>query len=144
MIRIRTYALAIAFTGLLFTSCKKEGDKTIAPTRENLAGSYILVSIKYKTSSTPEVEVKDEILDDCQKDDIFTLNSNMSFTYVDAGVQCDPSGSYSDNWVLEGNTISFDMFEMPITKFDGKTLVGSTTEVEGGISFTYTITFSKQ
>ena len=135
------FAFVLVLTG---AACKKSKDEAVAPTKENLAGTYKLISIKAKVTGTAEQDITNQYLEPCQLDDLYTLNANLTYQYVDAGTKCDPAGDYNDTWSLQGNVISFADYEFTITKFDGKNLVGSETFQEQGMTVTMTGTFQKQ
>ena len=110
----------------IFTSCKKDDDNNdrSARTKENLSGSYVLVSAIAK-SGTLELDItnNENFLPSCTKDDVITLNSDNSFVSTDAGVKCTPDGSYSGTWSLPNtNTIILDDETFTILDFDGTNL----------------------
>jgi hypothetical protein len=114
-------------------SCKKDKDNDCDVTKEKLAGSYKLTSFKISG-----VEFIGEF-DDCEVDDILTLNTDFTFTYFDSGITCD--GNDEGSWTLNGNTISIPAIEGgtgTIQSFNCKDLV--ITGTDGGINFTTTIT----
>ena len=136
--------VAVLTVLMLSFGCKKTKDEAVSPTKENLAGTYKLLSIKVKTSGAAEEDVTDDYLETCQKDDLYKLNTDLTYLYVDAGTTCDPEGDYQDVWQLAGNVISFDGWNFTIQKFDGKNLVGSETITQQGITVVITGSFQKQ
>ena len=126
-----------------FSSCKKDKEEEVAVTKENLVGDYKLVSIKVKSGSETS-DITDQYVPGCQRDDIYKLNADGSFAYVDAGTVCEPAGDYEGQWTLEAKTLEFDLYEFNITKFSGSTLVGGYTETVEGISYYTEFTFAKQ
>jgi len=144
--------LAIIFSTIVLAGCtkSKDGEESVAATKENLAGSYKLTEFKSKTS-IPGMENVDGLatMDACEKDDIYKLNADFTASYTDAGSKCDPDGSYSGiNWELAGNVISIpgssQDYMGTIKSFNGKTLVIESSVVYMGISATVTATFTKQ
>lgn len=136
---------AALLLSVIFVACKKEKDEEVAPTKENLAGTYKLVSLKAKIAGVAtEVDAMADYFEPCQKDDLYKLNADLSFQYIDAGSTCDPAGDYEADWSLSGKTISFDAWAFAVTKFDGKTLVGTETMTENGQTITFTGTFQRQ
>jgi hypothetical protein len=139
--------LIIIFSAVLLGACKKDKDEEIEPTKENLAGNYKLTGLTTSTPSSGEVNTYNQI-EACERDDIYTLNTDFSAAYTDAGTECEPPGSYESTWSFDENkniTIngsSFD-YEGTVKSFNGKTLV-----VEGtynmGITYTIKATFTKQ
>ncbi len=89
---------------LLVTSCKKDEDEPIAVTKENIAGSYKLQTLKLKIGSSAESDITTQI-PACERDDIQTFNVNNTYTSSDAGIQCSPPGDYSGTWSLVSTTV---------------------------------------
>ena len=125
--------------GLFSLACKKSHDTPAPPiTVENLAGSYKIIA---------DVTTTDGVSTDnyanyqpCAKDDIWTFNTDNSLVVTDAGVVCDPSGSWTNSWSLEGTNITVAGQSGTVTKFDGSIM-----EVTLNLSDTSTekITFKK-
>ena len=126
----------------LMISCKKKVEK-ITISAENIAGTYHLVGLTMKNSTVPEQDAM-PFMDECEKDDLYKLNPNNSFQYVDAGVACNPNGDFTGNWELNGNEISFYGETGTITKFDGNILEIVTTSTISGNTYTKKTTFKKQ
>lgn len=141
--------LSIIFSTIILAGCQKSKDsEPVAVTKENLAGSYKLTAMTYKTSVSPSEDYYSQ-MDACEKDDIYTLRADFTADYVDAGTKCDPVGSYSNvNWQLEGNNImipgSSNDYSGTVKSYDGKTLVIEGSYVVMGITATITATFTKQ
>ena len=56
----------------------------------------------------------------CQKDDLYKLNADLSFNYLDAGTACDPAGDDEGTWVLVSPTkIEFYGYEFDIISLTG-------------------------
>ena len=56
-------------------------------------------------------------------DDVYKLNSNLSYEVVDAGTQCDPTTNSTGDWSLPNSTtIVVNDETSTIRKFDGKNL----------------------
>lgn len=126
------------------SACKKDKVEAVAVTKENLTGTYTLLSLKAKVGATPETEIKSDVMEPCEEDDLYKLNADLSFLYVDAGTPCNPAGDYEDMWSVSGNTISFYGYQMEVKSFNGKTLIGTETYTEQGITYVLTATFQKQ
>jgi len=136
--------LAIAFSAMLFTACKKDkDDEAVAATKENLIGSYKLTSAKAKVLSQ-EVDVIDTYVEACQKDDVYVLNADFSAKIKDEGTKCGNGEGYTSSWELDGNYIDIDGYSGNIKSFDGKTLVVEASGSQGGITATITFVFAKQ
>jgi hypothetical protein len=73
-----------------------------------MAGTYKLVALKYKMSSSSSEQDYMLFMDDCEKDDLIKLKSNGTYDHVDAGSVCSPDGNFSGTWSLNGNTITSD------------------------------------
>ena len=110
--------LFITITLFLF-SCKKDKKKDCTLTEANFAGSYKVATVKYKqTASSPEVDGKSIFFDNvCEQDDYTTFKTDHTYTYTDAGTKCDPEGSYSGTWSLNGNTLITDADSQPVQDF---------------------------
>ena len=92
--------------GFMFMSCKKDKDKSCELSEQNIQGSYKLTSFKYKASSTtPEIDALNTILEPCKRDDIVILLPNKTYQYKDAGTQCQPNGDVEGKWSLSGNSL---------------------------------------
>jgi hypothetical protein len=129
---------------LLATACKKDKDAP-AITKENIAGTYKLISIKASLNGSGELDADDR--EDCEKDDLYKINADNSFNYVDAGTACDPAGDFNTTYALNGNEISSEDFadlNGTITSFDGTNLVITITYQEGDMTATIKSTFQKQ
>ena len=142
--------LSIAALALLtITSCDKEKDDDNEPsiTKESLSGSYKLTAITAKVGSFPEQDYTDQVLDDCQQDDIITLKTDFTFINADAGVKCSPAGDYTGAWGLPGNNkIQIDGEEYTIAKWDGRELHGTATETDptSGLQAVITVKYTRQ
>ena len=129
---------------LLATACKKEKDEVLL-TKENIAGTYKLMSIKVSLNGSPEMDADDRQI--CEKDDLYKLNADNSFNYVDAGVVCDPAGDLSATWQLNDKQLVSETYpdlNGTITSFDGTNLEVTFNGVEGDMTYTIKSTFQKQ
>lgn len=147
--------LLLAFTTLsmlLLSSCDKDDDEDEneepSVTVESLAGNYKLTGIWVKLNSLPsEVEVTNDRLEDCEKDDIYNLKSDFTYAYLDAGTKCSPPGDGSGTWALPGNNvIHIDGTPFNVVKWDGTELhiSQSGTDPATGQSGTVRIVFIRQ
>ncbi|WP_153795737.1 lipocalin family protein [Foetidibacter luteolus] len=124
-------------------ACNKDSDKpSNAITKENLVGSYKITSVKL-TLFTPPLEVIDS-LPACQRDDVYQLKPDDTYTLTDAGVQCSPVTTSSGTWSLSGNTFNLDGEDLAIESFNGTNLVVKGEQDFNGISVAGNITFTKQ
>jgi hypothetical protein len=118
------------------SSCSKNKDESLAVTKDNLAGTYTLSSIKGKVPGRAEEDFTTIYYpENCQRDDEFVLFANMDFDYVDAGSTCNFGGSYSDTWTLDGNEVYFDEIFGTVTKLTSKELVLKYTDGDSYITF---------
>ena len=118
------------------SSCSKNKDEILAITKDNLAGTYTLTSIKGKVPGQAEQDVTSYYYpENCQRDDQFVLSANMNFDYIDAGTTCTFGGSYSDSWTLDNKDVYFDQVFGTVTKLTSKELVVKYTEGESYITF---------
>jgi hypothetical protein len=115
---------------IFFFSCTKEnshnGNNTngCSISMSSVAGTYKLTALTYKAgSSDPEVDYL-AFMDDCEKDDLITLNFNGNYNYNDAGIKCSPDETSTGTWSLKINQMVSDgIFNGTISSFDCKTLV---------------------
>ncbi|MFL5787010.1 MAG: DUF5004 domain-containing protein [Flavisolibacter sp.] len=111
---------------------------------QNLSGTYKLTGITAKDNATGiQIDLYSQ-LKDCQKDDLEILNANGTYQYVDAGTQCSPPGDFTGSWSVIGSKITLDTNTGDIQKFDGKTLIVTSTETNNGSTYTVTQTYTKQ
>jgi hypothetical protein len=96
--------LAGSLIALVFFGCHKNNDNPEAISFQNLAGTYKVTALVLSQGSI-KVNYYDSI-DVCQKDDLFKFNKDSSFQYVDAGMVCNPDGSFSATWSLTGNILT--------------------------------------
>lgn len=138
-------ALALVFSFILFGSCKKDDDNNSSDiTKENLAGTYKVTKAEYTTSITGTIDYL-AYLEDCQKDDTYTLKTDFTGTHNDAGTKCTDPGDEAIEWSLDGNTIIIaGDYAGTIKSFDGKTLTIEGSESEGGITASYSFILVKQ
>ncbi|WP_167019883.1 lipocalin family protein [Chitinophaga sp. Cy-1792] len=128
---MKTATIKWAFVALAFGTmfaCKKEKSESSTPSCEvsmsGLSGSYRLTGLEYKspTSTTPVDFLA--AMDDCEKDDMLTLNSNGTYKYDDMGTVCSPSGSEQGTWTVSGKTLTSDgILSGTVASYDCKTLV---------------------
>ena len=128
---------------LFATSCKKDDDAP-AVTVQSLSGTYKLSKITVKVGNSTEEDRTNDFVDDCEKDDLTTLNSDMTYNYVDAGESCG-WGNDNGTWSLTNTTtIVFDGETSTIRKFDGKNLELAETMTYNGVSATIITYYVKQ
>ncbi|MCU7548952.1 lipocalin family protein [Chitinophagaceae bacterium LB-8] len=121
------HLLTICSLLLLVSSCNKDDDNNNDPsaiTKENLAGSYMLVSATGKVNGIDiDITSYPTILPACKKDDILTLKTDNTFVSTDAGTKCSPDGSDNGTWSLpNSSTITIKDQTLNIISFDGTNL----------------------
>jgi len=138
---MRKSILALSLLALL-SSCDKNDDddnKEITPTVANLSGSYKVTAASANISGqTFNLLTNEMYFDNCQKDDLYVLNSNLSYEVKDQGTQCSPSSNDTGTWSLNGNKLAIDGDEATIKSWNGKAFVVEFSDGSGTLSFTYT------
>ena len=73
--------IIILFAFSLFTSCKKDKDKTCALSVTAVAGNYKITAIRYKaTPASAETDYFNIFFTDpCERDDVFSYNANGTY-----------------------------------------------------------------
>ena len=137
----RTLLAILSFT-LVATACKKSKDAP-AFTKENVAGTYKIDKITFKFGSSAEEDITDAWLDECEQDDIVTLNLDLTYSNTDAGVTC--GNDYTGTWAIPSTT-TFDLDGdiYTVAKWDGSTLGFSQPVDMGGGTGTAIIYYKKQ
>ena len=140
--KIIALALLVATT---FSACKKDDDNndSLAVTKENLAATYTLSTIKVKATGTAEQDVTSQV-PACSKDDQIILKSDLTIQYKDAGTVCSPSGDDTGVWSVSGSTITMDGDDYIVKSLTKGTLVLEQTGTINGITYTYTTTLSRK
>lgn len=141
----RTFTKLIVLALLAITSfsaCKKSND-VLTINRDNLVGTYTIVSVKAKAPGTAEQDVTSDNFAPCEMDDQIVLKSDLSATYVDAGTQCTPPGAGSDVWSVNGNTLTIAGDDFTVKSLTRSTLVYEQTANVSGFVVTITWTFRK-
>lgn len=141
-----------AFCLLFLTNCSKDDsdDDTNQPpslTKESLAGNYKLTGLFVKLQLLPTEQEVTNNLEACERDDIYNLKTDFTYTYTDAGTKCTPPGDGDGTWGLPGdNKIDLDGQRFDVLKWDGKELQisGQGTEPTTGQQGTLRVVFTKQ
>ena len=140
---MKKLVLGLLSLTLIATACKKSKDSTPI-TKETITGTYKMTAAKLTVSGVPGSHDAFADMSDCQKDDLYKLNADYTFDYVDAGTICNPAGDFSDVWSLSGNQLTLYGTTGTITKFDGSILEVTVTTTDQGTTYTSTTTFQKQ
>ncbi len=112
----------LAIVILAFASCDKKDDDTpppapdVTPTQINLVGTYKPV----KVVNIQNADITSEWLENCEKENLFKLNADLTYIVVDAGTQCATSRFTSGNWSrTNSTTIILDYEVGTIKRFNG-------------------------
>jgi len=136
--------LAIAVSG-----CKKDDDPS---NTDKLTGKAWKVksitvdpAISFGGSSITDLYA---LLDDCEKDNTSTFNVDKTYLDDEGGSKCDTADAQttSGTWAFNTNetVLTLDNTDSyNVVQNDGNVLKLSSTEVDAGISYTYTVTFGK-
>lgn len=127
----------IAFSGFLFTACKKNSNEDCEITEASIAGVYKLTAAK-KIQGSTETDVLHILYEDCELDDTNELKTNGTFIYTDAGVSCSPNNSETGTWSISGSTLILNSGFSTIESFDCKHLVVTYLDGSDTIRETYT------
>ena len=146
MIKSFTKALALlVLASATFSACKKDKDDSMAVTKENLAGTYTVVSIKEKNNNEAEVNSMDDYFSEaCEKDDEFVLKADMTYERKDAGTTCSSPNTDSGDWQLQQNIIQFGPFLGKVEKLTSSELIVKFEVTTGGQSYVETFVFKKK
>jgi hypothetical protein len=98
------------------TSCKKDSPSCTLSS-STLVGNYKIVSILYKADAQTPVEDEVLLMDPCEKDDIFSINANGTWTQTEGATSCNPANSDNGSWSLVGNTFNLDVDSYTISNF---------------------------
>jgi hypothetical protein len=140
MIRSFTKALSLlVLCAATFSACKKDkNDDSLAVTKENLVGTYVISSIKLNGTDVFQ------LYDACMKDDQYILKSDLTMEYKDAGTVCSPAGDYTGSWSVSGSKVTIDGSEETVKTLTKGTLVTEVTQSGGGVTATVTTTYSRK
>jgi Lipocalin-like domain len=134
----KTILCAFAAFALL-SSCKKSKDQVCDLSEASIAGTYKITAVSVNGVPLSASDLANFLGNACEADDTYTLNTDKTFTYNDAGIVCSPSGSYKGaNWSLTGNTIFFDGESENVDSYDCTSMTLSEPFQGGKISITYT------
>ena len=140
MIRSFTKALSLlVLCAATFSACKKDkNDDSLAVTKENLVGTYLISSIKLNGTDVFQ------LYDACMKDDQYILKSDLTMEYKDAGTVCSPAGDYTGTWSVSGSKVNIDGSEETVKTLTKGTLVTEVSTTQSGTTLTMTTTYSRK
>lgn len=127
----------IAFSGFLFTGCKKSSSEDCEITEASIAGVYKLTAAK-KIQGSTETDVLHLLYEDCELDDTNELKTDGTFVYTDAGVTCSTNNNETGTWSISGSTLILNSGTSTIESFDCKHLVVTYLSGSDTIKETYT------
>ncbi|TMI85466.1 MAG: hypothetical protein E6H08_22515 [Bacteroidetes bacterium] len=89
----------ILLAALFATACNKDNNPSCAISTTFLSGSYKITAATYKANaSSSEANYLDILLPDaCERDDIYTFQTNGTYQIKDAGTVCSPPGDDNGN-----------------------------------------------
>ncbi len=141
----KSFVILVTAFVLLAISCQKEDEQPhVEITIQNMAGTYKLSKIGVKVDNSAESDVTRFLLMECQKDDLLTLDTNLTYSYVDVGISCG-TGNVDGKWALNNSTtMVIGDSTYVIRKFDGTNLELNHTEIVNRVTATYTEYYVKQ
>ncbi len=144
MTRTFTKLLVLALVAIsLFSACSKTTTQTY--TKDQLIGTYTIVSIRGAATGAPEQDLMSVFLDDCQRDDLMVLKSDLTLQMVDAGTTCVPSSNDdSGDWNVNGNTFYWDGEPYRIKSLTNTSLVIEESTTNNGVTQTITVTLTRR
>ena len=126
-----------------FTACQKSSNDVLSVTKDNLAATYTIVSVKAKAPNAPEQDITSSSVEPCAMDDQIVLKSDFTATYVDAGTPCSPVGGGSYVWSVNGTTLSIDQDDFTVRSLTRSSLVLEETANISGFVVTVTSTYRR-
>ena len=136
--------LLVASVGFI-ASCKKDkDDDSLAITKENIAGTYTIASMKASANGSADVDVFTTYYEACERDDEYTFKTDGTYVVVDAGTACDPKDDLTEKWSLDGTKITYYGDEETVKSVTKSQLVTEVTYNQSGIKYTQTTTWKKK
>ena len=115
----------------LATACKK--NPTCETNQTSISGAYKITAATYKASnSSAEIDYFNTLFPDaCDRDNVYTFQTNGTYQIKDAGVVCTPNGDDNGTWSFaSANNMIIDGDPVILESFDCKTLVMVNTDVQ--------------
>lgn len=127
-------------------SCKKDEDPKCEKTVAAIAANYKLTKVE-TVSSTGTSDVTPTFLTDCQKNALYLLKTDKSFTYTEISSTCTDSGI--GTWDVTSSTITisgagYTFNNAPIESWDCTNLKVTQTGTLGSATVNLRFTFVKQ
>ena len=111
-------------TALFITACKK--DPSCTTNAASIAGAYKITAVTYKASaSSAEIDYFNILFPDaCDRDNIYTFQTNSTYQIKDAGTICSPNGDDNGTWsFVSASSMIIDGDPINLESFNCKTLV---------------------
>jgi hypothetical protein len=117
---------------LFISSCKNDPDPLCKTDVKSISGSYKITKAIYKVSPTsPEENYYDMLFrDTCQRDNVYTFQTDGTYQFKDSGAACSPPGNRNGTWSINGNSMVVDSDTTGIESFDCKTLVFFSSDIK--------------
>jgi len=117
---------------VLIISCKKNDAKqSCSLDSDSIAGTYKITTYIYKASPTSAEQdfTKVFLPNQCERDDLVTLDTGGKYVYTDAGMACSPPRDTTGTWSLIGATLILDGTVTTVKSFDCHTLILANTNL---------------
>ena len=127
---MKKFILITVLTSLLFISCNKPDNTCITDTN-SVSGAYKITAVTYKANaSSAEADYFNTLFPEpCERDDVYTFQTNGTYQLKDAGTVCSPSGDDDGTWSVSGNSMIVDGDATVIESFNCKLLVISNSDI---------------
>ena len=94
---------------MIFISCKKSSNTTCSLNSNSIVGSYKITSYMMTSNGqTLDLFSDTTYVPFCQRDNIFSINSNGTFAESEGAISCNPPSASGNTgtWSLNGNAFS--------------------------------------
>jgi hypothetical protein len=121
--QLRKIGIISSIVVILSAGCEK--DKTVEAVDENLVGRWIIENVTFKSATTnKEIVIIDDVLKDCQQDDIVEFFDGGRYYNSDSDQQCDPTSNDEGRWDLRnGRTLRLNGFDYDLISLKRSTFV---------------------
>jgi Lipocalin-like domain len=118
--------IVLASVLMIIVSCSRGGKDHPACNinAATISGVYKITAYTYKVSPSSQPIDYYQILypDACDRDNVFTFNTDGTYELKDIGQVCTPEGGDAGSWTLAGNKLDMDGLVLSIENFDCKKL----------------------
>ena len=111
---------------LFISSCKNNPNPVCKIDATSVSGSYRIAAATYQANPTsPEENYYDMLFggDTCQRDNVYTFQTDGTYRFKDSGTVCSAPGDRNGTWAINGNYMVVDGDSTSIESFDCDTLV---------------------